>query len=264
MKSKLLIKAQVTIFIIIAIAVILSVIIFFGIKTNIFDFKQENLIKSKDIINKLDSKYWPIYNSVETCIIDLGYDAIEHMGETGGYYEKPPHYLELEKINMTIAYYFKNGNRYMPPKEIIESELNLYMDKNLKNCTSLNLFALFYNFTIKEGIIETKTEINQDDVAFYVNYPIYVYDGDYNFTLRGFQVVLPVRLGSIHDVISIYLGNQAKHGSEECTDCFEDLDLNITIQRIKPERNLSIFFIMDEKSLVKGRDFTVIFANEYV
>jgi len=254
-------KAQVTIFIIVALLIIVGIVIFFVIRSGTeldFGFKDKNLVKD---VYDLDPEYWPLYNLVESCIIDTGYEAVEHIGSNGGYL-KPVNSFNLEQINLSIPYYFDQGDNYMPSKERIENEISIYINENLKSCT-FNFIG--FDYEIKEGKVDTRTEIFDDDIVFNVEYPIHVSDVNYNFTLRDFSIPIPVRLGIVYDVIATFMKNQIDYGNEICRDCFEGLiQNNLTVNSIITNTGkTSILFVKDKKSQIKGEDFTFIFANRY-
>ena len=263
-------KAQITIFLIFAILIVLGLIVFILLRFNgieelesaILDLRTENLIKDK---YELNENYRAIYDLIDICILDLGYEAVEKIGENGGYLRQHDNVINYPEANFSFTYYFDRGKVVMPKKSEIENEISDYINKNLKLCT---VGILFFNYDIKEGDVKTKTEITREDVEIYVEYPVFINDNDFSFTLKDFSVAIPIRLGTIYDSISDFINKQNEYGAYECKNCFNKLN-NLTVSRILSDRNnindpdVWIYFVKDKESELKGIDHTFIFANIY-
>ena len=140
-------KAQVTIFIIIAIVIIALIAVFLLAKENLLDFGKE----------KIAPEVKPIYSFVEECVKSTGENAVYYIGQTGGYFTAPN-----ESTDFGIAYYYDKGNNYMPSKEKIEQELGSYVDFMLFFC--VKGFEDFSDFQVKQEDSKTKAKISEGKV----------------------------------------------------------------------------------------------------
>ena len=107
-------KAQVTIFVILAILIVAVIIIFFAVRNSIVDTS-----------NKIPIQIIPIYDFVTGCIEDSGYNALYTIGQQGGYFIPStgslefgvPYYIfdadSIEKLK-------QNEVRFYNTREILE------------------------------------------------------------------------------------------------------------------------------------------------
>jgi len=113
-------KSQITVFIIIAVIIVVSFIalmlFFYG--------RDDDLEEHKDPVD-----IERINNFVEECIFQTGEDAVYRIGRTGGYSEASKY-----STSNDIAYYYDKGRNLLPPKSEIENQLALYIKSNLNSC----------------------------------------------------------------------------------------------------------------------------------
>ena len=117
-------RGQLTIFVIVAILVVGSVLIYFAF--------QQGLIQQP-----LNPDAQEIYNFVQTCIEEEGIKIVYQIGENGGYFFPPN--LSLDS---GVPIYYESNQIYMPTKEQIQDEISfflnekLFIDPNLYTCKS--------------------------------------------------------------------------------------------------------------------------------
>ena len=246
-------KAQVTIFIIIAILIIAVVVLFFSFRGEIG--------KEKPVSPEIA----PIQNFVEECIYDTGEDALYFIGLHGGYY------LPNKFSNsLGIPYYIKDNKTLMPSKEKIELEVSKYIDEALPLC--VGNFTEFENFQIRQGKIKTQTNILEEQVILNVDYPLTIIKGEEKSRIEKFEnIKIPVRLGIIYNASSFIVSEHLKNTGEICMSCLLDLQtregLSIMTQS---EDNTIIYNIVDSESLLKEKEnifepekYSFRFAVEY-
>jgi len=151
---------------------------------------------------------------VDSCVKSVGEEAVRLVGMQAGYIEVPGDPIMLSRVNifsnglvvggsLKVPYWLyeqANGviKEQIPSKEKIENEISNYINNNLKSC--LDEFKDFKDYKIKEGIIETETEIQDDNVLFYVKYPLHVELKDFKFDFNGFYEKVDVPLGELYDI----------------------------------------------------------------
>lgn len=236
--------AQVSIFIILGVLILGIIIVFF-------------LVNGSRINKRASIDEKNINDFVLRCVEEVSNDAVEHIGETGGYFTSP----ELSN-SQKIAYYFYNKENKMPSKEKIEEEFGKYVDEMLFFCTKN--FAEFSDYGVSQGEIKTRAKIEDNWVVFNIGYPLSVKKGDNSFFLENFNVKVPVRLGIIYRVISDIMVGQMKEKELICSSCVgklaEENDLFIFL--LSGEEGIT-FFIVDKNSEINEGAYGFKFVNKY-
>lgn len=241
MKNK---RGQVTIFIILAIVIMVSVSLFFLFKDS---KKLEN--------SSIDSGGVSIY--VQSCIERTGPFVLYELGESGGYF-----FLPEESTLEEIPYYYFNNESIIPSLEKLEMEISEYSEFTLKSC--LDNFDSFNDFEIETGELEIMTKIENEKVIFNVNYPLTITLGGEIALLGDFgKYEFSVRLSEIHFVIEKIVSD-FEIMENICLSCLADLakehDLKIGIET--PYDEIMIFTIKDESTQLGEFPFEFSFAVE--
>lgn len=168
MKKRMNQKSQVTIFIILAIVVIVGIGGYIYLKSGNDDCGLNPLCR---IQGKSDIDI--IKNSIYKCENDVGRNAIKTIGIQGGFYKKPQFFHNIDWA--FIPYYYYAGEYFIPQKNIVESELSSYMNDNIQTCLS-SLSFKNYNFEFIEP--KTMSFITSGKVSFTVDLPISVKKGE--------------------------------------------------------------------------------------
>lgn len=237
-------KGQVTIFIIIAIILIAAVSLYFIFRDT---FSSEGELPS-DIEN--------VYLFVEECIENTAEDVIYTIGQGGGYYFPPPF-----STDSGIAYYYSNGENYMPSKKQIEDEISYFISSKLFFC--VRNFVDFSEFEITQREIETKTEIKDEEVILDVRYPISITKGKSTTIIEDFEVEIPVRLGVVYDSVSGFLAEDVEDGI--CLSCLLNISEthDLYVDMFDYDNETVIFIFKDENLKLNDVAFEFIFANKY-
>lgn len=240
-------KGQITIFIIIAIVIVVGLILYLSVRGGLITQQVSPAIK-------------PIHSFVDNCVSKVGEDAIYHIGETGGYF------LYSKRSNeVGIAYYFDKGENLFPSKEKIQDELSLYMNEMLFFC--VQNFIEFPDFEINQKEIKTETRIVKDKVIFNVNYPLTILKDDKSYFLKNFKKEIPTRLNTIFEVASGIIEEQMLDFENICINCIGDLAFDnkiyVTFNDDPFDEETMIFSIIDDEYKINGEDYFFYFANRY-
>jgi len=192
-------KSQITMFIIFGIILLLAVLY-------IIFFRQEALIS----IREVNPEAIPVQNYVESCLEQLGREAITLIGHNGGYIyfapkisNNPTTYLSSgPSTTFKNPYWWFQGIDAIPTEDFIEDQIAIFIDDNLETC--INEFTVFennYNIvqTDKDHKLATKVEMGNklnSFVSIETRYPIRVKD-KFNKTLADipfFREEIPIRL----------------------------------------------------------------------
>jgi hypothetical protein len=240
--------AQVTIFIIIGILIFLIVAGFFIVKNR--------TVENKD--GEINPEVMPVNSFVLECIKETGLNAIDFTSMRGGYFITPEKATEND-----IAYYFIEGQSYMPTKEEIEKQISMHISEMLFLC--INEFSNFPDLKVSEGEIKTKTKIEDNKVTFDVIYPLSISKNFKTYSLEKFNAEVPVRLGIVYDSIAYLIEDQVKHPDSSCISCMvylsQEHDLNI--HSFSYNEDAIVISVKDDKSNLNNKSLVFNFANKY-
>jgi len=246
-------KGQVTIFIIIAIVIIVAGFLVFMFYPQL----RGGFASETDNINIF----------VEECIRDVGERVIYRIGQEGGYLIPPnlstsfaPNF-SAEHVGLPY-YYLSDGKNYMPSKKEIENEISTLINDNLFGC--IKNFENFPEFEITSGEIKTNTKIKNDEVILNVDYPIKIIKDKSTTILKEFKnIKIPVRFGIVYDSVYELMQDQLNY-EDRCLSCMWNVAIknDLRINMIDYEE-IVIFIIRDENSELNGEFFKFMFANKY-
>ncbi|MBT4165495.1 hypothetical protein HOE04_00465 [archaeon] len=157
-------KAQITVFIIIAliiVAVAIATIYFTKIRSQ--DTITDEYFLQESIKPKLDNMQSAILN----CLDQTSLDALTVIGIQGGYYNEPSKSFDLGWAFM--PYYYNQGTFAKPTTSEIETELGDYINDNLKFCLEEIDQT---DFTLTQKTSKTEASIKPGEVEFEINSPI--------------------------------------------------------------------------------------------
>jgi len=209
------IKSQVSVFVIIAVVIILGLGIFYFLKSGFGLSKDERYFYSPEIKPKFDN----LRSSISDCLEQTTSDALDLIGFQGGYYKKPQEYMDLDYF--FIPYYYKEGKILMPTKEKIEEEISNYVDDNLKICVNNASQDFFVNLDSSK----TKTTINKGEVVFNIN-------GDVRVEKEGKSTIIKLdknplsHRSKLYDILEIseYISYSHKDDPKMiCITCVADM-----------------------------------------
>lgn len=209
-------KGQITIFIIIGIIILLSVITIIYIRSRVVKEELEVGVEEATEVPDWAREVRPF---VEKCIQDIAIKAFKKIGEHGGYIDFEDFYLSGSFFNINpgnptesdavsfstkskapVAYwwYMTTPNECNdctvssidPSLEFIEQQVNQYMNRELPPC--LNDFKVFreMGFQFEAGNPDTDTTINLNTVDVTVNRPTEIKLGDKTVSINKFKVIL--------------------------------------------------------------------------
>lgn len=147
-------SAQISIFLVIGVILIaiaiFSSVVFFEDKKNSLDFE----VSESD-----NSPTNTIKNYVDSCLEKTTKEAIFTTGLSGGYYKSLSYGLKIKELEVPV-YLDKNGS-YVPNISVIQDELEMYIEDNVKNCinnnSDIDVFNLELSNSVKSNVLLTDT-----------------------------------------------------------------------------------------------------------
>ncbi len=225
MKNK---KAQITMFIIIGIVILIVAGIFLSIRST----QQPPPEKIMKQVIEIPVEFQPLNDFVESCISKTAKEGIIKIGFHGGYIDTNKYGIKANPVNPTESnaflfnpndlessipywYYFKSNNKCeegcgcgseqprLHKKQgdpNIEKQLEGYIDDNIDIC--LNNFKEFKSqgFEITTGNPKTTVTIRNNDVMIYVKYKLEAKKSTARFEIDEFIKTIPVELKKIYEL----------------------------------------------------------------
>jgi hypothetical protein len=240
-------KAQVSVFIILSILLVVGFLLFFLMKSE----------TKKELINP---QFANVYPFVDACIKTIGEESLLHVGQTGGYF------LKSKNSNQAgMAYHFDKDRSLLPSKKDIENELSEHMNKLLFFCTKN--FVNFPDLDIEQGKIETNTYIVQGKIRFNIKYPLKIKKGDRISYIESFEKEIPLRLNTIHNVLTSINLEQMLDFDNICINCLSDIafenEIFISMNDDLFDEDTIIFEIIDDKIKLNEDPYRFYFAHRY-
>ncbi len=213
-------KAQVTIFIIVGIVMLLAVALVLLLQKQIVSFKTDELIPTEK--GKVETY-------ITSCIQDAGDQALFLIGTQGGYINVPQdiqtdasQHLRLSPMNV-IPYWAYGPNVRIPALSAIKQELDQYIEQHTKSCLlDLQPFQDTYNI-IEKSPIKADTNIADGKVLFNVNWNVELQtkSGEKVAEVINHQAESPVKLKRLHETASRIIDSEMS--SLKIEDLTQDL-----------------------------------------
>ena len=244
-------RGQATLFVIAGIIILAIVLLIYLFQSNIIqNFWQESISKT----TALSPKTQQIDQFVQSCIKQTGEEALYWTGRQSGYFI-PGERTTTEEV----AYYIYKGKKFSPSREILAKELADYMNQELQFCTQG--FEQFLHFTIKEKEAQTTVNIQKEKILFTVNYPLTIQTEGEMYNLENFEnIVVPVRLGTIHLIAESIVQEQLENLESTCLSCLIKLEAQYNIQIDLIQEEETIVTLIDKQSKVREKPHEFTFA----
>lgn len=238
-------RGQVTLFIIIAIVVVAAAL--FGF------FAWQRYQARKEII--IDTEFAAVKQAIQGCTEQMAADSLLLVGFQGGYTDPPN--ISIETDFAKIAYFFYEGEITAPELEMIEQELENFVDLTLFACLeSLNLSQ--FELSIEEP--KTKASIQQESVLFEVNWPILAKKADLTAKFEKSSALFHLRFKEIYNV-AYNLANET--GSKNSIPLTNMLETNFNITIIPYNESAIVCMIIDPDSTIKNEPYNFWFALKF-
>lgn len=200
-------RGQVTIFIIISILLIAVIGFFFFINT------EEDSSANADTKN--------VVNSVKYCLENISKKALVEAESSGGiiYGKNEEQFLQGE-----VLYY----NTKPMSVAIIESELALFIDKNLKDCTE-KITDVRYTLTFKEP--KTKIKIQDSFIDIETIFPVILRSEESSLEIKSFNSRIYTNISRFFNIAKELTNANLFNSTQLCFSC---------VQKISQEKNVHI------------------------
>jgi len=196
-------RGQVTIFVIIAIIIVVGIAVFIIARTGVI----KPAVSAEEAQKIVASQVQPVQDLVETCIAEISADYFGRVGEHAGFYS----YISLQKIDydgdkIIVAYKDSRGFvNMLPSLATISNEFEHFLRiegyQKIDNCTQ--------DFRQFKKIVDVKQDISlRNSIVHYPNkyvsismtWPITISKGGATTTIQDYKALLPI---PIDDLLSV-------------------------------------------------------------
>ncbi len=249
-------RGQTTIFIIIAVLIIVTGIAIFLAR------QTETSTGISNILSKLNVKTEAsqVQSSILDCVELTAQDALTIVGIQGGYYNKPENFFDLGWTY--IPYYYDQGTFAMPSSETIEKELAFYVDDSLHFCVE-ELDYDEFEISFKES--KTSSRIEENEVSFKTNLEISFETAELS---SDFSLAHPVKIESaLSDILEVasYITDSHKEDKDMiCISCVADLaaEKNLYVDMLDFGEETTTLVVISE-NYTSSEPYVFEFLNRY-
>lgn len=243
-------KGQISIFIIIAVVLVLVVasggLFFVKGKTNIFMQEQ--------VPETLKFSVSQMRFGIEDCVSSGLIDGVALIGLQGGYIRLPDKSIEAGALTTSYGYY--GGKNLVPSKEKISEDLGNFIKRRVELCIyrdpNLNI-----NPDLSQMI--TKIKLDDDKIVAQINFPISISDNSSSYLLKEtYEKSLDLNLGNMIDSANRIIEEQKKNPDYIPIGVTTESGYDVLITNID-EKNV-IYSIVDLSSGKKLQDVAYSFS----
>ncbi len=246
-------KSQLSIFVIIGLLIVI-ISAFVIIRIN-----QSKLNQIKDS-PELDEdpelkKIQPVYDYISQCLKITTTDAMQLLGQQGLIY--PDTYLSSEKVK--ISYFYYKGKDYFPDIEIVEEQIQNYVQEKIVSCLleySDDTFTIEYgeqhnvNVFIEESIVRTELE-----------YPVTVYSHGEVIDVNKFTSEIKTNYNRMYKVSEEIIFDTVNNPDWIDFEKLYNTDLDIKI--VKIDKATIVYVIRDSEIGLENEPFELRFGVKY-
>ncbi len=164
-------QAQVTVFIIIGIVLLLVLALVILTRQEILQFSPDEIIPTEK--GKVET-------SIRSCMEQIGEEAVQKLGIQAGYINVPSdverdgsRHLRVSPFQV-VPYWAQGEERTIPSVEQMSEEINVYVEQNLRGCLNADeSFSREYDVREKSDI-EATTSILEEKIVFAVRWEVEV------------------------------------------------------------------------------------------
>ncbi|MBI2654966.1 hypothetical protein HYX06_00895 [Candidatus Woesearchaeota archaeon] len=197
-------RSQITLFIVMALVIIIGGIVYFSY--------QGQLAPKQEIVAPEAA---PLKSFVDNCIKIIAEDGLERIGLSGGYIRIPPgiddnpktYLSNLPQSGFKMPYWWHDGIEAVPPEDFIKDQLKNHIRNELQGCVS-NFEPFENQFEInqlKDPLIEIN--FNDEDTSIEMKYPLEIVAKDASFSakIEDFGYTIPIRFKRVYGLAKLIM-----------------------------------------------------------
>ncbi|MFH1365278.1 MAG: hypothetical protein ABIH28_01715 [archaeon] len=210
-------RGQVTIFIILGILILGTVVLFLT-------------FKSSEIKIQLPISLEPVYISFLSCLEDDTLNGVNVLKSQGGYIYMPdfepgssymPFSSQLDFLGNPIPYWYYVSGNNIPKEQVptigfMQDELDKFIEQKIRNC----VFDSYYSqgFEIDQGVPKSSVNIRDGKILVNLDMPINITKANESFLIKSHSIEVPSNLKKLYDsAVELYSKEQKEMFLENYT-----------------------------------------------
>lgn len=220
-------------------------------------FYATGYVKIENAIEPLVFEKASIENYINNCVKKTAEDGLKLLGKQGGLIMLQEH---LQTPNFGISYNLYNNQNKVPSIEKMQDEISFYINNNLNKC--LKDFDDFkkQGWGVEKDNINAKTQINEKDVTFEVDYPLKISNKGDAINFEKFVSTLNVRLKYIYSLVNNLVELNIKNPKSVDRTALSNYDVNVTVF---PYEGSLVYVIDDSNSMIRNEPYRFMFAMKF-
>jgi hypothetical protein len=157
------------------------------------------------------------------------------------------------------TYWYEAGRDTSISKEFIENEINTYIEQEIEE-RCLKGYESFHE-NLQTGELSADTQIKENSVELYMNYPVTLTQGDTTTMISRFAAVVPVKFGKAIDIANSIVDLEIQDPDYIRLSELGDMDMMVVPYIYSDD--IMLYSVVDEENEVKGVNFKLIFASRF-
>jgi len=243
-------RSQITQFIALGIVVVIIVAVILFSQTSI---KEEQTEKEITESTAVTANGLAVSQFVKGCMDTTAKTGVLYAGLQGGYTDLPPSYFSVAYSD--VPYYYNNGNRSIVQLSDIETQLERFINSNIKAC--INDFQTFTEkgVVVSAGTPTADVTLNPaTGMSVLLNYDLSVGTEGNQEILSKFKASYNYRMGAVREVAQKIVDKVSQNPKliplSELTDIGRTYNVNIDSISYGPDT--VIYMIEDPNTVVEG------------
>jgi hypothetical protein len=239
-------KGQLTIFIIVAVVIVMAIIIYFT--------------SLKDLFNRPIEGSETLRDSIVECLDFTTKNSLYFVSYQGGYNHAPEKHFSFSPT--FFPYYYFEGDDLFPTIDLIEKEMAEYVEENLDSCLD-DIEGSEFDISYGEPIV--KVEITDDEINYIIDMLLVLKRDENSMTLdlSRYPVYHPSNFSKLYEISKFYIDDLKDDPNNYCISCISEMTENneLNFYSIEILDNASLVMVFEKKDNPLILNFGIKFGN---
>jgi len=250
-------KAQVTIFVVVAVLVVALVGVSYVVVNN----------KSKGSDANLSPEAQVFKTYMDDCLKDVLRDSIVHIGLQGGYFSPPDSEdRALDFFGVVVPYYLYEKENLIISEKRLVSELSQAIEVDAVSVCAAGFTDSEYGIEVADA--DANVILGDESVKLQLNLPVVITKGEIKSEVKEYETEVPIRLKEVYDNSVAITKTASVEPYHLCIDCVDAVrDNNIIVNAFTWQDNTLIFRLSDYASRIDDNNpdpYRYYFAIKYI
>ena len=237
-------KAQITIFMIMGILLLVGAIFFFIAQGKLFSINVPNS-------QELSVELRPVFEFETECVKIIGEQALAQLGLHNGIEERTSFARSYGNIN----YAYLNEDLALDTRAM-KQEIANYMEQNMDRC--LKNYESFPDKEVKTSPLKANVEFTKKETIITVDHALTVSEPGFSGNLRYFRSSFGIRIGTLQSIVKDIAENYGlQRNTVELMQYLGNLDVN---SYVLPYEDDFVFVLEDVQSTLYRKPYVYLFA----